>query len=467
MVRIHHVSKVNYVKDDKTFMTLLCVSGQSYCFLSPGPALSAIIIPSIILLIFLSIMCLLVRCIALSHLDSNAQLSDGTQATDLELMEATGCNIPTERTSLHSVLTPSSQIEDTEHSPLTHLKAFIMVLVIYLFLVVSGALSTMTPNILPFEELLFSILYCVFCILLGVFVLFFYCFTRTDVRAGWFKIKAKSKPLYRSRNVMDSNNGPRPVLSNSQSLSSSNAMKSIATDLNANTGDSGDLFNKSGNSLGLVVLKRIPNSESQIVNNFYNPQQSTAARKFFKKQRRKQNNTLPLRPLNTDTLNSSILGGQSKINNTNIHVDMPPRESKDKNLHERFAEDKPLHNNDGTLRVGNNTENEYEGLRPKCNNSEYSEEFVTSQVSESGGEREECSCEGMSETNTYSLGTDCGRDISRKFSCGSSHLIVSDSDVSSHLYATVAPEIADSSLERKIHKRKRERGIDDKKETSL
>lgn len=434
-------------------------SGHSYCFLSPGPALSAIIIPSIILLVFLSIMSLLVRCIALSHLDSNAQLSDGTQATDLELMDAS--NIPTERTSLHSVLTPSSQIEDTEHSPLTHLKAFIMTLVIYLLLVISGALTTMTPNILPFEELLFSILYCVFCILLGAFVLFFYCFTRTDVRAGWFKIKAKSKPLYRSR-VVDSNNGPHPVLSNSQSLSS-NAMKSIATDLNANGGDQRDLFNKSGNSLGLVVLKRIPNSDSHIVNNFYNPQQSTAARKFFKKQRRKQNNTLVLRPHNTDTLNSSILG-QSKINNTNIHVDLPVRESKDKNLHERFSDDKPLHNNDGTLRIGEADytglrPNEFPGLRPKCNNSEYSEEFVTSQVSESGGEREECSCEGMS-TNTYSLGTDCGRDISRNCS---SHLVVSDSDVSSHLYATVAPEVADSSLERKSHKRRR----DEKKETRL
>ncbi|XP_008473897.2 adhesion G protein-coupled receptor A1-like [Diaphorina citri] len=190
-------------------------AGQAYCFLSPGPALSAIIIPSVILLVFLSVMCLLVRCIALSHLDSNAQLSDGTQATDLELMEASGGNLPTERTSLHSVLTPSSQVEDTEHSPLTHLKAFMMVLVIYLLLVVSGALSTMTPELRHYEELLFSILYCVFCILLGVFVLFFYCFTRTDVRTGWFKMASKSKPLYRSRNVIDSNNGPLPVLSNS------------------------------------------------------------------------------------------------------------------------------------------------------------------------------------------------------------------------------------------------------------
>ncbi|KAL1461578.1 hypothetical protein WDU94_013461 [Cyamophila willieti] len=250
-------------------------AGQSYCFLSPGPALSAIIIPSIILLVFLGIMCLLVRCIALSHLDSNAQLSDGTQATDLELMEGTGCNLPTERTSLHSVLTPSSQLEDTEHSPLTHLKAFIMVLVIYLLLVVSGALSTMTPQLLYIEELLFSILYCVFCILLGVFVLFFYCFTRTDVRAGWFK---KSKPLYRSRNVIDSNNVPLPVLSNSQSLSSSNQMKSIAVDLNGSAHKSDQLGK--GTSLGLVVLKQRQPSNENIINNFYNPHQSTAARKF-------------------------------------------------------------------------------------------------------------------------------------------------------------------------------------------
>uniref|UniRef100_A0A8D8V4M1 Adhesion G protein-coupled receptor A3 n=1 Tax=Cacopsylla melanoneura TaxID=428564 RepID=A0A8D8V4M1_9HEMI len=444
-------------------------AGQNYCFLSPGPALSAIIIPSIILLVFLGIMCLLVRCIALSHLDSNAQLSDGTQATDLELMEGTGCNLPTERTSLHSVLTPSSQLEDTEHSPLTHLKAFIMVLVIYLLLVVSGALSTMTPQLLYIEELLFSILYCVFCILLGVFVLFFYCFTRTDVRSGWFK---KSKPLYRSRNVIDSNNVPLPVLSNSQSLSSSNQMKSIAVDLNGSA-HKNDQLGK-GTSLGLVVLKQRQPSNDNIINNFYNPHQSTAARKFFKKQRRKQTNTLALRPTHNgcDTLNSSILGGQSKINNTNIHVDLPLRESKDKNLHERsverYLEDKPLHNNDGTLRSHDTITPgpeyvELDDSQPgrtkmsKCNNSEYStEEFVTSQVSESGGEREECSCEGVSDPAS-DLGTDCGRDISTKLSCGSSHAIVSDvSDVSSHLYATVAPEIADSSLERSHRRRAKE-----------
>ncbi|KAI5706211.1 hypothetical protein M8J76_007260 [Diaphorina citri] len=472
-------------------------AGQAYCFLSPGPALSAIIIPSVILLVFLSVMCLLVRCIALSHLDSNAQLSDGTQATDLELMEASGGNLPTERTSLHSVLTPSSQVEDTEHSPLTHLKAFMMVLVIYLLLVVSGALSTMTPELRHYEELLFSILYCVFCILLGVFVLFFYCFTRTDVRTGWFKMASKSKPLYRSRNVIDSNNGPLPVLSNSQSISSSNQLKATAMDLNGGAG--GDPFGK-GPSLGLVVLKARHPSNETVINNFYNPQQSTAARKFFKKQKQRRNhgNNLALRTHPSDSLHSAILG-QSKINNTNIHVDIPGGKLREDNLHlerslERFLEDKPLHNNDGTLRDVKPVE---DAPRPKCNNSEYStEEFVTSQVSESGGEREECSCQGLSEPNS-DLGTDCGRDISTKLSCGSSHAIVSDSDVSSHLYATVAPEIADSSLERrdrrkgpgakyKIHndlmgerrkktqyslpRRKRERGSkeeEDKRETCL
>ncbi|KAI5692290.1 hypothetical protein M8J76_008906 [Diaphorina citri] len=308
---------------------------------------------------------------------------------------------------------------------------------------------------------------------------------------------SKSKPLYRSRNVIDSNNGPLPVLSNSQSISSSNQLKATAMDLNGGAG--GDPFGK-GPSLGLVVLKARHPSNETVINNFYNPQQSTAARKFFKKQKQRRNhgNNLALRTHPSDSLHSAILG-QSKINNTNIHVDIPGGKLREDNLHlerslERFLEDKPLHNNDGTLRDVKPVE---DAPRPKCNNSEYStEEFVTSQVSESGGEREECSCQGLSEPNS-DLGTDCGRDISTKLSCGSSHAIVSDSDVSSHLYATVAPEIADSSLERrdrrkgpgakyKIHndlmgerrkktqyslpRRKRERGSkeeEDKRETCL
>lgn len=54
--------------------------------------------------------------------------------------------------------------------------------------------------------------------------------------------------------------------------------------MDLNGGAGGDPFSK-GPSLGLVVLKARHPSNETVINNFYNPQQSTAARKFFKKQK--------------------------------------------------------------------------------------------------------------------------------------------------------------------------------------
>lgn len=48
------------------------------------------------------------------------------------------------------------------------------------------------------------------------------------------------------------------------------------------------------------------------------------------------------------------------------------------------------------------------------------------------------SCEAESHIDSE-LANDCGRDISGKQSCGSSHMAVSDQSDGSHLYATIDP----------------------------
>ena len=68
---------------------------------------------------------------------------------------------------------------------------------------------------------------------------------------------------------------------------------------------------------------------------FYNPQQSVTARRFFKRQRRNMNKNSNLGPrkqgdggTNSDNgsirnnIQKNILGSSSKVNNTNIHVEM-------------------------------------------------------------------------------------------------------------------------------------------------
>lgn len=360
-----------------------------HCSLGPGPGVSALLVPCIGLVIYLLIRSLMVRCASLS-LDSNAQLSEGTQATDLELLDNT---VPPERSSLHSVATPPSQVEDLEHSPSTQLKAFLIVLMLFLLIWISAALAVLKPFSIPYEESIFSIAYAFFAVNLGVFVVFFHCFARNDVRTGWFTVK----PCFRTRNVSDSRAAPPPVVSSSDSLNSSSGLKSAAITLNSSP-PPGATKNSSPGNVNLVLLHRRQYHSNNLINSgneaevFYNPHQSGVARKFFKKQRRKQNN-LGTRRSGDGGGSPSPYIGLAKVNNTNFHVEYKEeRPSSNPNmLHgeaplERLvigAEgSQPILNNDGSFRLGYSTEDQVslymsgywrglEGLGISCQHFKY------------------------------------------------------------------------------------------------
>lgn len=334
------------------------------CSLGPGPGVSALTVPCVGVVLYLLARSLMVRCATLS-IESNAQLSEGTQATDLELLDN---NVPLERSSLHSVVTPSSQVEDLEHCPSTQLKAFLIVLMLFILIWISAALSVLKPFNIPYEETIFSFSYAFFILNLGIFVIFFHCFARNDVRSGWFSVK----PCFRTRNVSDSRAAPPPLVSSSDSLNSSPGLKSAAITLNSSP-PQGVNKNASAN-LNLVLLHRRQYHTNNLVNSgneaevFYNPHQSGVARKFFKKQRRKQNNLGTRRCGDGGGSPGPFIGG-AKVNNTNFHVEFPEqRPSSNPNiLHgeaplERLvigAEgSQPILNNDGSFRVGYSTEDQ-------------------------------------------------------------------------------------------------------------
>uniref|UniRef100_A0A1B6IDD4 Uncharacterized protein n=1 Tax=Homalodisca liturata TaxID=320908 RepID=A0A1B6IDD4_9HEMI len=170
--------------------------------------------------------------------------------------------------------------------------------------------------------------------------------------------------------------------------------------------------------MNLVLLHRRQYHSNNLVNSgneaevFYNPHQSGVARKFFKKQRRKQNNLGTRRSGDGGGSPSPFIGG-AKVNNTNFHVEFPEEHpsSNPNILHgeaplERLvigAEgSQPILNNDGSFRLGYSTEDQV-----------------------------------LSEGSV--VDTDCGRGMSAKQSCGSSHIAVSDQSDGSHLYATIDP----------------------------
>lgn len=353
-------------------------ASHAHCFLNSGPSLSAVFIPVIILLVLLSIFFLVIRC-AIYSVDTNGHLSEGTQATenvDLDLLEP---NFPNpDNNSIHSssTKTASSEVEDPEHAPAAQLKAYIVFLIIYVFTWSCCALTIVQPLKRSFEDDVFSIGFAICATTLGAFTLFFYCVARNDVRTQWgvlFRSFKNNNACFRSRNVSDASspnvtqihvhNNPiqeLQITSRSSSRSSSHTKTNshaskAAADLNGSVYS--DVHGAKINNVNLVILHRqqyraphvVPNlieNPTSTAEMFYNPHQITVARKFFRKQKRnlmKRNNLPPVAPrdINSDTasvmsvqkksnVDRSIFGNNSKVNNTNIHVERI-RKSKHKN----------------------------------------------------------------------------------------------------------------------------------------
>ncbi|XP_015126373.1 adhesion G protein-coupled receptor A3 [Diachasma alloeum] len=359
-------------------------AGYSYCFLSSGPALATLFVPAIILMFYLSIFYLLIRC-AIRSGDHNGQLSEGTQGTenmDLELLEPNE-NIG-DQNSIHSTQTVSSEIEDFEHSEITQLKSQVVILILYLIVWFSGAAATVRPFSfhMPHEETIFAVIYGISVSALGLFVLLFYGIARSDVRNQWSLLrcwlKKKKNRCCRSRSVTDTNPSltVQPLVQNLSVPISNTQVTQVICDTNSlnsskltsvsraciahKTSDIGSdclsTTNKSPN-MNLVVFHRqqyrsnnsvityTEATHSACIEMFYNPRQSGVARKFFKKQKRhtKHNNLGPRkqgdggatsdgdscisvpRPAarhHESEIEKSVFGSSVKINNTNIHVEL-------------------------------------------------------------------------------------------------------------------------------------------------
>lgn len=351
-------------------------AGYSQCFLSTAPALTALFVPGGILLMFLLVLFLLIRC---TIRNMNVQLSEGTQATenvDLEMWEPNQSNENAERRSIKSAL--DSEVEDIEHMPIIQLRAQVIVLCLYMSVWTCGAIAVYRPlpAYLPYQEDICSIIYAVCATVLGTFILFFYGIARSDVRAQWAMMHCylqKSKQCCRNRSVFDTNQQNLPTNQTAAPLShpipndnrsrsgsrSSNRTNSKTNnsgtykggELNGQTLQKDLLKNTNGKTpnINLVVLHRqqyrsnnsmmtYPDSANMGPEVFYNPNQMNVAKKFFKKQRQNMKRNCLELPTRRDFDNDShislplptkeayngvanIINSGSKVNNTNLHVE--------------------------------------------------------------------------------------------------------------------------------------------------
>lgn len=348
-------------------------ASYSFCFFDSGPALGALFVPTAILLTFLFLVFVCIKC-NMSSADDIGHMSEGTQATenvDLDLLEPSlSQNHGITSNRYHSIslsMPTSSTQEDIEHTYGSQLKAHIIVLLLYLATWAAAAISVATPfsKQLLYEEEIFSIIYAVLATLLGLFLLFFYSVARSDVRYQWSMLSCRNfgrRQCCRSRSVSDAKetNNIGPIVTyrqttatlNSTSRSNSQCSKNRppsngmlkGTESNMNTlsrtGSPNGVAKMNG-SVNFVQMHRQQFSSSDTADVFYNPNQINVARKFFKKQKRlqKRNNFELQRTRELESTSDvsslvsfprsaqqqqqqlSIFSSGSKVNNTNIHVD--------------------------------------------------------------------------------------------------------------------------------------------------
>lgn len=288
-------------------------AGRRRCFLSGGPALGAVAVPCCALVLLLAVLlALAARAASARTVDSDP--GEGTQATEnLDLETLTPPPLATaDRESYHSEDT--SEAEDGERPPAAQVRAHAVTLV--LFLVAWGSAAAATVHPIPGflrQEALFGTLFGFSAAALGLFIATFYCVGRRDVRTCWAELRYgevvgqadvgrrnTSTHCCRTRSVSDTAPVPVPQAT----LTSVSTTTPVPKIVEAN-GVAAQTLARTDNKRGLasVNVVLLPRQPAQYViaagaasdppgginenaEMFYNPRQSTVARKFFRKQRR-------------------------------------------------------------------------------------------------------------------------------------------------------------------------------------
>ncbi|XP_073834952.1 remoulade [Musca autumnalis] len=315
-------------------------SAYSYCFLHNASAMNAILVPGGILLIFLSILFLTIYY-QLNHRNSvanmmqNHQFSDNTQATeniDMDWLDSTAPGNQTRRTnattkslnidqytSLTSNTAASSIVDDFERSNLSHLRAHLIFLILYITSWLSALGFVMYSSEAEHDSgHMYCVIFNISCCVLGVFTLLFFTLTRNDTRQQWAQNPCCGKLPNDGYDASNYNEGVAPVansvLAYKPSYDGGNNSGASRSNSQCSKHRTGSIRN--GNIDGTtqhllsVSTSSAPPPPATIINNqhiagigvmshdipsaeiFYNPNQINVARKFFKKQKRlaKRNN---------------------------------------------------------------------------------------------------------------------------------------------------------------------------------
>lgn len=187
-----------------------------------------------------------------------------------------------------------SSIADTEYKPVAQLTGIILFLMLYLLMWTSGAFSIALQSQTDMEKMdvILSSLYMILCIILGIFLLVFYCLARNDTRKTWS-----------CRKPEDYYQPPRSN-TNINVITHANAHHSLKREEDSCSGSMKDDANQSNPLLQIMQYHKqnsmmthsVAGSHSRggdpsiqgvsdDVSAFYNPRQNGVAKRYWEKKR--------------------------------------------------------------------------------------------------------------------------------------------------------------------------------------
>lgn len=265
------------------------------CFLEWEPGLGAFVGPVAFLILLNCIFFVRISCVIRSSTGPLLNLEETQELpiTDIE-MTSNQDRIETQSlTSEMSVKSTVSSVMDFERRPITQLRALALCLFLYIFTWIFGAITVAKPfSAIPYQEIIFSYLYGVFCAILGLFILIYFCLTRKDSRSSWKRFFwCEQQPIY-DANQMTANSVPQA--NGHVNTGSGTDISKLNSSVVANHTNHVNHVKKSddeASSINLVPSKPPSINDGSLSNSlneataasFYNPRQNGVAKKFWEK----------------------------------------------------------------------------------------------------------------------------------------------------------------------------------------
>ncbi|KAL4232013.1 hypothetical protein ACF0H5_009591 [Mactra antiquata] len=268
---------------------------QDYCFLEWEPGLGAFIGPVGFLLLLNFVFFIRIYCVIRSSTGPllNVEETAELHITDMEMTRNNDRSDMRSLTSETSMKSSVSSVMDYERRPIAQLRALVTCMLLFLLTWLFGAIAVAKPFYgFPYQEKIFSYLYGVFCAILGLFMLIYFCLTRRDSRSSWKRFFfCEQQTVYEPRDVdIDS----VPQANGHVNTGSGTDVSKMNSTVVANHTNHVNYVKKSddeASSVNLVPSKPTSLADGSITNSvndataasFYNPRQNGVAKKFWEK----------------------------------------------------------------------------------------------------------------------------------------------------------------------------------------